>query len=661
MNIKIRSIILWPKNPQNEIRRIDFKCKGVEVISGWSEKGKSSIIHIIDYCLGSEKCAIPIGKVRETVEWFGILLALPNGKQILSARLNPGESQENSDMMFVEGKRISIPDQPTKTHRRDTVISALDKLAKLPQRGAAEEEGSDSEGPPSFRDMAAFNFQPQNVVANPNILFFKSELWEHRRKLTRSVLPYVLGAVDAETLDYQSRYRIIETKLRLKREELDLKQRAMESLVAGLRSHFRTAQANELIPEGISPTVEWGPQDFVQHLREALKTWKSTPALSSLGSMTRKARAEVSALQKSQKILIREIDDLNRQISKTERVSESFGGYAESLKDQSARVFPAGWLHTYFTEHFACPICNGPQPRKGEFDRLVYVAKKLGETVQAVSQGAPVLTAEKRRLERLLDESENKLQAIDVQLNDWEKRSAELAELGSRRDFLNTFTGRLGSELDAIDAGGVTALENEVKSMERELRLLAVKINPERIRSKTEKALKSISKSIAHYARAMQVGHSSQEWVIDERNLTLVSHKPGRNDYLWEIGSAANWMGYHIATLLAMHEFFRTVPENPVPKFIVFDQPSQAYFPEGLGKKGGKKTQELIRTRSDDISRLKRLFLALSDAVTRTNGGLQIILLEHAEPEMWEGIPNFSLVENVEWRDRGALIPDSWK
>src|SRR5690606_40436886 len=57
-------------------------------------------------------------------------------------------------------------------------------------------------GRPSFRDLAAFTFQPQNVVANPDVLFFKTNTYEHREKL-RKIFPYVLGAVTAALMAKQ--------------------------------------------------------------------------------------------------------------------------------------------------------------------------------------------------------------------------------------------------------------------------------------------------------------------------------------------------------------------------------------------------------------------------------------------------------------------------
>jgi len=52
--------------------------------------------------------------------------------------------------------------------------------------------------------------------------------------------------------------------------------------------------------------------------------------------------------------------------------------------------------------------------------------------------------------------------------------------------------------------------------------------------------------------------------------------------------------------------------------------------------------------------------IAISEAITRTDKGLQIILLEHAEPETWQGIPHFSMPDG-QWRENNVLIPLDWK
>ena len=45
----------------------------------------------------------------------------------------------------------------------------------------------------------AFTFQPQNIVANPDVMFFKADFDAKHWKL-KTIFPYVLGAVTAKIL-----------------------------------------------------------------------------------------------------------------------------------------------------------------------------------------------------------------------------------------------------------------------------------------------------------------------------------------------------------------------------------------------------------------------------------------------------------------------------
>lgn len=78
MKAKIARVLLWPKSESVKppYREVPFDMKGVEVVTGGSQRGKSALIPIIDYCLGSEHCRIPIGLIRDSVGWFGVELRL---------------------------------------------------------------------------------------------------------------------------------------------------------------------------------------------------------------------------------------------------------------------------------------------------------------------------------------------------------------------------------------------------------------------------------------------------------------------------------------------------------------------------------------------------------------------------------------------------------
>ena len=195
MFLQIREIVLWPRDPQFKPRRVAFELGRVNVISGASRTGKSAVIPIIDFCLGSGTCSIPVNTIRKYCEWFGIVVATDQGDKLL-ARREPGAQRSTDDMFLLEADRITEPpDRITKNTNADAVKRLLDELAGLSKLGfSGDEETTGFDGRPSFRDLAAFMFQPQNVVANPDVLFFKANTYEHREKL-RKIFPYVLGAV----------------------------------------------------------------------------------------------------------------------------------------------------------------------------------------------------------------------------------------------------------------------------------------------------------------------------------------------------------------------------------------------------------------------------------------------------------------------------------
>ena len=182
MDFQIKKLILWPKKQEYGFKEIEFKLNRINIITGASRTGKSAIIPIIDYCLGSGSCYIPVKTIRDTCSWFGILIS-SNEKEILIARREPGMQKSTDDMFLIEGKSVEIPSQVIKNTTRQSVKLFLDELAKLSFLDMDADTNNQFLGRPSFRDLMAFCFQPQNIVANANTLFYKADTTEHRTKL----------------------------------------------------------------------------------------------------------------------------------------------------------------------------------------------------------------------------------------------------------------------------------------------------------------------------------------------------------------------------------------------------------------------------------------------------------------------------------------------
>ena len=73
---------------------------------------------------------------------------------------------------------------------------------------------------------------------------------------------------------------------------------------------------------------------------------------------------------------------------------------------------------------------------------------------------------------------------------------------------------------------------------------------------------------------------------LDLKRLTVVADTEQGPAPLMRIGSAANWIGYHLVAHLALHRYF-TRQSRPVPRFLMLDQLTQAYYPSEVEQQSG--------------------------------------------------------------------------
>ena len=91
-------------------------------------------------------------------------------------------------------------------------------------------------------------FQPQNVVANPNVLFYKTDSYEHREKL-KAIFPYVLGAVTPDILAKRHELAEVRRILRKKEQELKSVQQVTERWRSEIMARVTRARELGLLPQ----------------------------------------------------------------------------------------------------------------------------------------------------------------------------------------------------------------------------------------------------------------------------------------------------------------------------------------------------------------------------------------------------------------------------
>jgi len=116
-------------------------------------------------------------------------------------------------------------------------------------------------------------------------------------------------------------------------------------------------------------------------------------------------------------------------------------------------------------------------------------------------------------------------------------------------------------------------------------------------------------------------------------------------------------MGYHIATLLSLHEMFLGLKNSPVPTFLLIDQPSQVYFPAGWPEAGDGTAK---KPTPHDIQATRRIFETLSEGLRRMKYQVQVIVTEHADSRTLGELLSLHTVADWHEDEHDGLIPKAW-
>jgi energy-coupling factor transporter ATP-binding protein EcfA2 len=663
MQMTIRAIIVWPKRRDKQYRQVVFQEGAINVVTGTSGSGKSSLIHIVDYCLGSGKCSIPVGIIRDTVEWFGVLLQLES-TQLLAARKNPEDKDQTGDVYLMEAPSIDMSAAvPEKNANVEYLKQRLNELAGLPNIGFDPSSTSGFKGPPSFRDLVAFLFQPQHIVANPNTVFFKADTYEHREKL-RTIFPLVLGAVTPEQLAAKHELFQLQAQLEQRQAMLDRQRAAVDASIGQLRAYALRAQELGLLPSTITIEQDTDTQRLLDTLRAVPRRLADGVQPIVAIDAAEPVVQQIRVLEEREDTLARDLSRVQRRRLQIERLRASVGTYGEQLVSQEGRLTGIGWLAKRISGDDECPFCGSESDTaKNAIAQLQALAEEMQRLSATTSRVSPTLD---RELGRLVEEARGlETQLRGVREEKWylEDQSVELAD--RRRTEVEAFrlAGRVDQVLELHDKVSIDSdLTQSIADLSERIAALRETANHAVEKARLSGALQRFTQSASRYVDVLQLERGSDPVELNVDDLMIrVVRATGRSDALWEIGSAENWMGYHLATLLSLHEVFLRLPASPVPTFLVIDQPSQAYFPDRWpGDLPQADDTTSIDEQSEDIAGVRRIFQTLAVAVSRSEGKLQLIVTDHAGEITWTGVPSVNVVGNWRKGRDDYLIPQDW-
>lgn len=660
MKFQLLKLIVWPKSIEFAPRIVTFEPGKVNVITGASRTGKSAIIPIIDYCLASSDCFIPIDTIRDYTSWYGVVFQTET-EQILISRQVPDGNKVSNEFYLSRGKIVSIPPKIEESNENTNgVKQILNAIASVPyfSLNTDENEKDSYQARLGFRDLMALVFQNQDIVANQNILFYKTHAHEHRERL-RNWFPFILGAENIEVLTARQRLQTIEKKLNQLRREFEKVKIVSDSWSANMLGHLKVAREYGILGEEISG--ENNPEDLLfaaKNILENIPEYSKTKY-----DNIEAANKEISHLELEEERISTQIGLVKKRLGDVNRLKSGFVDYGKSQGKRADRLHISQWLESVTSGSLECPACGSSDHPKTatEFSKVISAFKKYEDQSRSVSEIPTSFAREEERikleLQKLLDEKNKYQNRFDL-LIARDKNAMEEFQL-KKNMFL--FLGHLKASMETFEKlvdGG--EFQEEISMLEKEYSDLIKLVDREIIQKRIDSAITIISQGILNHLQTLDVEKKYRKIAprlsVKDLNISVLS-----NDNHWhflaEVGSASNWVSFHIALMCSMQEYFLELKASCVPSFVIFDQPSQVYFPK-LKRSSVNDENDDPQYDDEDVIAVKSIFKTLANSVSTNNGDWQCIVLDHADSSIYGDINEVYEVE--EWRNGKKLIPEEW-
>ena len=224
--------------------------------------------------------------------------------------------------------------------------------------------------------------QPQNVIANPEVLFFKADTFEHREKL-RTIFPYVLGVLTPEIM--AKRYRLDE----LRREErglarqLESLRQSAEKLLAELHVYLSRAREFGLLPAETKHDVS--QNEALRLLRIVAQTPQSEITAAGFGSISQ----ELVDLRHRESELSLELTHVRQRWIEMSRLRDAATEYRRALQTEEERLGISRWLLEEADHGSSCPVCGSSMDKSHNHLRELAAALDEVEGAQTVFRTLP--------------------------------------------------------------------------------------------------------------------------------------------------------------------------------------------------------------------------------------------------------------------------------
>ncbi|MGI5178703.1 DUF3732 domain-containing protein [Dactylosporangium sp. CA-152071] len=624
-------------------RDVRFKPNALNVLTGRSGTGKSAVLDIVEFCLGRSTVALPIGRITQSTAWFAALLQFGEDRLVL-ARPNPEGKSTSAAMIMAGSSDLDFPrfEDLRENADREAIREELDARLGIESFRVEPDANSLRYGfEVSVAQALLLCLQKQGEVANQNQLFHRQTEGRIAQAI-KDTLPYFIGASGPRQVALAQNLLSAQRALRRAERDLSAVENEAESQDSSLAA-LGVLAVNEGIVDRV--VLELPNEQLAATLLQAAFSVDEPTYVDGQPSEERERLVEERDALRS------DLSDLESQLSLVRKIDREEESLAGELSAHRGRLISLQLLPQIEASESTCPLC---QSALEEPDASVSEIAALLERIDSeLSRTQGVRPRHRRGLEEIQErivQIKDQMRQNLASLNAVAESDRALQSERDRAVRAAYVRGRLVQALDGRSAISSGAVEQARAAVARHLGrvseledLIAAEDPIEEMRSR----LNLIARDMTDLARALGLEHSEHNVRLDVKNLTVVADTPEGPRPLSRIGSAENHVGYHLVTHLALHRWF-VEQHRPVPRFLMLDQPTQAFFPEEVS--------DASEVEDADWEAVRRMFQLLLNFVSATEGRMQIIVCDHANlADDWF---QDALVDN--WRGGRALIPSDW-
>lgn len=617
MNFYIRQIELWFK--KNVAPKVyEFEPNKINVITGDSSTGKSSILRIIDYCLLTERSTIVEDVINQNVKWYGLAFSL-NDVDYVIARKNPQDETAEQQMFFSESS--DFPDKLQVNTTRGELLLKLNELFHTP-KVTFRIERKKTEVNLNFRHFLIFSYLTEDIIATMNT-YFDTQFFGSKLDFDYFLDDFIkiaLGIEDAVQDELKKKYSEEKKKVEVeykKREEYAKKKKAYENTLLRLKDKFVSLGLGEDSFFNDADTmlriIKLGLQKFEQY------------------SDNNKIMKDLDELTKKRKTLLAQIAQYNSLKREYER-------YQTLSQDQGDSLIPLDFLNKHIEEVL-------------DYEDTKLLVLSLRDSLQEIKETSLQKVELPVNFEQHYKELTAQRQAIDAKISQMDRLSKNAGSVRWMHEVVKLrveFENLMEPKFKGLTDSAYINLQDEINALNDQIsRFISNKVDVEN----------GLDEAINKYYNS-QIGISASynscrpHFNIEERMLMLKSSNS--RFYKRNVGSKSNYMFMHLCFFLGLHDFLLQQDNAFVPNFLFIDQPSIPYYAD--------KSKHDENTQNDDEKKLRDAFNLMNRFMDTIVGfqkhDFQIIMIEHADSKYWDDFKYFE-TKYVFTEDKDfGLIPE---